>query len=221
MLKVGGHSIIARSLANLSSAGIRQVVIVTGYRRDQIESQLDRTVETIFQYNPFFNSTNDLVSLWFAQPYLHRREFLYLHGDLLYHPALLQRCIDGPNTTILYDSSTPKNDPEAMKILVKNRRYVRSSKDLSPRMSSGEFVGICKFGILGAHHLFEEAERLLSLGELMVYDTEALNNIAQRTAISAVDVNGLPWIEIDSPNDLKKAGRITLPLIQRSGKPMR
>jgi choline kinase len=215
MLEVGEQSLIARSLSTLSFAGVKQVVIVTGYQRRKIESVRHPELEIIFQYNPFFSITNDLTSLWFARPYVGGNAFLYLHGDLLYDPAMLRRCIEGPSTTILYDSSTGKRDSEAMKVFVKNRLYVVSSKDLRHRIS-GEFVGICKFGARAGSHLFDEAERLLSRGKLMAYDTEAINHIARKIEILAIDVVGLPWIEIDSPDDLKKASEIILPRIQRT-----
>lgn len=105
-----------------------------------------------------------------------------------------------------------------MKVLVRNHRYVKSSKDLPSGRCSGEFVGICKFSALAGRRLFREAESLLSKGKLMAYDTEAINKIAKEIAIYAIDVAGLPWIEIDTPHDLKNAGKVILPQIQHNRK---
>lgn len=216
MLEVGGAPILKRSLKTLASVGIRQVVIVTGYGRKRVEALRYPPLKLIYQFNPFFGETNDLMSLWFARTYLLQKDFLYLHGDLLYHSNVLRRCIDAPKTTILYDSSGSGMDREAMKVQVRNGRYVQSSKKLSSRLSSGEFVGICKFSVATGRRLMWEAERLFDESERMAYDTRALNNIAGDIAIHAVDVAGLPWIEIDSPSDFERAERVVLPLIEKA-----
>lgn len=184
-----------------------------------MESRQHSKVDIIFQYNPFFDRTNSLASLWFAKPYVYGNPFLFLLGDLLYDPAVLRVCIKGPRTNILYDSSTSKYDSEAMKVLVKNRRYIVGSKDLSPGRTSGEFVGICKFSAQVGRQLFDEAEELLRRGKLTAYDTEPINQLARKIELSAIDIAGLPWIEIDTPNDLKRATEVILPRMQdRSSK---
>jgi len=217
MLKIGNQPLIQRSLRALAKIGIKGVVVVTGYKRELVERHIPcRSLDIIFQFNPFFRETNDLASLWFARPYVERKDFMYLHGDLLYHPEMLRLCIDGPETGMLYDSSAGKNDHEAMKVLVRKGRYVKSSKKLLPRVSTGEFVGICKFSASAGRLLLDEAETLLGQGNVMAYDTEALNRIAADTPIHAIDVAGLPWIEIDSPCDLSRANEKILPRISKN-----
>ncbi len=154
------------------------------------------------------------MSLWFARPYLYGKDFLHLHGDLLYHPAILQRALHGKGTCILYDSS--KCDKEAMKVQVKNGFYVRSDKTLITRHSNGEFLGINKFDAETGARLFDEAEVLIDQGKFQAYDTEALNKLSRTLKLPATNISGLPWIEIDSPKDLENARHNILPQIKEN-----
>ena len=214
LLEVGQEPLLQRSLDALSSAGIKDIVIITGYKRESIRRVTVPSLRITCQFNPFYRSTDDMASLWFARPYVEGEDFVHLHGDLLYHPGILYRCLDQRASAILYDSS--KSDREAMKIRVEKGIYVESRKNLPAILTSGEFVGINKFAASVGVRLFQEAELLMEGGEFRAYDTEALNNIAKHVKVRAIDIAGLPWIEIDSPDDLEIARREILPRIEAS-----
>lgn len=214
LLEVGQESLLQRSLDALSSAGIKDVVMITGYKRESLRRVTVPSLRITYQFNPFYRSTDDMVSLWFARPHVDGKDFLHLHGDLLYHPEILHRCLNERASAILYDSS--EFDKEAMKIKVEKGLYVESRKNLPARLTSGEFVGINKFTASVGACLFQEVELLMQGGKFRAYDTEALNNIAKHVKLLAIDIAGLPWIEIDSPDDLKMAQREILPRIEAS-----
>lgn len=60
----------------------------------------------------------------------------------------------------------------------------------------------------------QQAEVLMTEGDLKAYDTKALNEISTDVRLRAIDIAGLPWIEIDSLRDLESAEREILPCIE-------
>ncbi len=80
MVPVGGRTIIERALCILKDLGIEETVIITGYKHDVLESfvrQLDAGMPLRFIHNPDYATTNNIVSLWLAQPAI-QSDFLLL-----------------------------------------------------------------------------------------------------------------------------------------------
>jgi len=67
LLELGGRSILGMTLANLVANGISDIVIVTGYREDQIRGFVRDTFPGLnvgFVRNDRFETTNNSYSLW-------------------------------------------------------------------------------------------------------------------------------------------------------------
>jgi L-glutamine-phosphate cytidylyltransferase len=97
-------------------------------------------------------------------------------------------------------------DEEAMKVRLDKGRFVESSKAIPLGDAAGEWTGIARFAPRAARAFHAHAGALLSAGEHQAYDTAAFN----RMAADGIDfkvhkTGGLPWIEIDTPRDLKEA----------------
>ena len=67
-----GMTLLETQLEAIRPTGVAKVVIVTGYRSEQIEAKIRHHEGFDFQivYNPFFDVSNNLVSAWMAMPYL-------------------------------------------------------------------------------------------------------------------------------------------------------
>ena len=71
LLDLAGRSMLEWQLRGLAAAGIREVVVLTGFRSDLVESALQRiapaglTVRTLF--NPFYKVADNLASCWLAR----------------------------------------------------------------------------------------------------------------------------------------------------------
>ena len=68
----GGTTILDRQLEAAKACGVDQVRVVIGYEAEQIEAKLaersDLGLDTGIFYNPFYRTTNNLVSVWMAGP---------------------------------------------------------------------------------------------------------------------------------------------------------
>lgn len=206
LLEVGERRILDRSLDALAEHGIEDVLVVVGCHRDQMESALGARAQLLF--NPFYRETNNMGSLWMALEHLDDEALLYLHGDLVYEPAILARLLEAPpgaDIDLLVDSDI-ELDEEAMKVRVEGERVLHSSKEIPLPEASGEWIGIARFSATGVREMRTECARVLEEREFQVYDTAALNRMIDRgVSVRAVSTFGHRWVEVDFREDLERA----------------
>ncbi len=213
LIEVGDRSLLVRSIENLNSVGIDEIAVVVGHEFKKIESHLGNLVTYV--HNPWYATTNNMASLWFARHFVENNEFLYLHSDLLYAQDLLQFCVDKKEGAIVLLVEKKQCVPEDMKVLVSGERFIESSKEIPLDNAFGEWTGIAKFNAEGGQKMFNEIRGLLYGGQFTVYDTAAFNNLARKGLdIRVVLTQGRPWVEIDNPEDLEVALNEILPKIQ-------
>jgi choline kinase len=208
-LPVADRPLIEYSLQALKRCGIEQTAFVVGYLRDEFPARLGNEYEYIF--NPFYAVTNDMASLWFAKDFVRGSSFVYLHSDLLYHPDILDMAVAGHGDIVLAVEERVC-DQEMMRVCVDGLDFVESSKDIPLADAFGEWTGIAKFTAVGWEKYLPEVEQLLTEGHFTAYDTAAMNRLVQKERlIRIVAFQGLPFIEIDYPEDLEEARSDVVP----------
>ena len=214
LLQIGGCSLIERSINYLQNYGYGPIAVVNGFKRDEIKTHLNGKVDFIF--NPWYETTNNMASLWFARHWVGNEPFAYLHADLLYHPQIIKRMSKHKHNTIMfYDSSSIGE--EEMKLKVNNGNFVCSDKNIAFNEADGEWLGINQFSSEHGQHFFDTIENILEAGTLSNYDTFALTKMASKGIEMPVeDIVGLPWLEIDFPEDFERAQNEILPRIEKS-----
>src|SRR5437762_3294655 len=90
LLDVGnGMTIIESQLNSIAECGgIEEVIFVIGYRAEQIEAKLKGHVKVPvrFIYNPFYDMSNNLISLWLACSEMDQ-DFIVINGDDIFKPT--------------------------------------------------------------------------------------------------------------------------------------
>ncbi len=210
MLTVGRRTLIDRTINALHCAGIRDITVVAGYQRDVLRAHLDGRVR--FVENPHYRETNSMYSLWLAAAHL-KAGAVILNGDVLFPFAMLERLLQSPSPDALLYDSTSTLDPETMKVKLHGPFVMGLSKDLPADEAAGENVGIVKIGADGARRLVPTLDRLVFAGALTAWAPRAFADLAQQHPMGAIDAAGLPWTEIDTPDDLERARRMVLPAV--------
>jgi choline kinase len=85
---------------------------------------------------------------------------------------------------------------------------------MDPAKADGENLGIVKFGARGAAALVRIMDDLIAKGDMRDWAPRAFAQFAQRHALHAIGTRGLPWIEIDFPEDYQRALHDVLPAIE-------
>lgn len=215
LVEVGGVTLLHRQIEALHSANIKQIVVVVGFGADSIREECDSAVE--FVENKDFATTSSLYSLWLAREHL-ADGFVVLNSDVLFHPQMLANLLDASIDDALLISKTehqasPLGDEE-MKVKLANGLVVDISKEMDPLEADGENVGIVKFSAAGAKLLIGYMNELINNGGMKDWAPRAFREFAQNHPLLAVSTGGLPWIEIDFPEDYQLAVSEIYPKIE-------
>jgi choline kinase len=210
-LPVGPMTLLEHQLEALAGAGMQPVVVVVGYRKELVRERFGG--RAILVTNPRHESTNSLYSLWLAREHV-RQGFVLLNADVLFDPEILHRVLASPFPEALAVECRSGFNAEEMKVELAGTRIRAMSKQLEAKRAHAENVGVLKFSAQGARVLFDKMENLLAAGAEKEFCPYAFDAIAAERPLHAVPVNGLPWIEIDFLQDLRRAREEIWPAIE-------
>jgi choline kinase len=214
LFEIGGETLLDRQIATLRELQINDIVIVLGFEAARIRRRYEQTAS--FVTNTRFEETSSMYSLWLAREHL-LDGFVVLNCDVLFHPQLLARLLASPYDDALLVDLVDKNNnhlgDEEMKVKVSDGLVVDIRKDMDPAEADGENVGIVKFSANGARRLVEEMDMLISRGQLKEWAPRAFREFAGRFPLHAISTEDYPWIEIDFPEDYRRAKEEVFPLI--------
>ena len=198
----GKETIISWQVKLLERAGITQAVVTTGHLSDMLEDylrSLDTPIRFHFVHNPRYRETNYIYSMYLARELLAGQDVLSLHGDLVMHPAVMDKLAASPVSAVTVDTTLPL--PE---------------KDFKGRLRDGRLmeVGVNVFGpdcveLQPAYRILakdfdrwmQEISRFIAQGNDRVYAENAFNAAWQEIPVYPLDVQGLLCAEIDNQED--------------------
>ena len=100
MLPVNGERLIDRVLGQLSQLGLSRVVIVVGYKGqnliDYIGHRYDDHLKIEYVNNPVYDKTNNIYSLSLAKDKLQEDDTLLIESDLIFDDSLFRMILDNP-----------------------------------------------------------------------------------------------------------------------------
>lgn len=220
LLEFGRRSLLARHLDALAQIGVARLTVCVGYRREAIEDELARhaRIPVAIGHNPLFRE-GSVRSLWTVRDALRRgTEILLMDADVLYAPRLLQTLAQSPHPNcFLLDRDLPPGD-EPVKICVREGRIVEFRKIPDPAIGydfAGESVGFFKFGPAAAADLAARTEAYIATQrEREPYEEPIRDMVLDGSQpLAFEDITGTPWIEIDFPDDVRRARDDILPRI--------
>lgn len=222
LMEFGGLTLLARHLDLLNRFGIRNADLVVGYEADWIidhVGSLSSRPDVAFHFNPRYEQ-GSVLSLWAAGETLQSGiPVLVMDADVLYHPAILRKLLETDiDNCYLLDREFVHGE-EPVKIAVRDGLMVEFRKEVDENLSYdtiGESVGFFRFGPDCASDIARECARFDAEGLADAPHEEALRNVllAQPESFGFEDVSGLPWIEIDFPEDVVRASDQILPAIR-------
>lgn len=212
LLKVGEKCLLQRSIDALTSNGIRDFVIVTGYLHEMIETfvaeQYGDNINVKFIHNDVFDSTNNIYSLWLARPEAEGQEILLLDSDLLYDPRIITKVMESDADNVLTLIRHELGEEE-MKVVLdhENGTIIEISKTCNPADAAGESLGIEKMGCRYTSALYKELEPMMNEEHLenVFYERAFERLIAKGHTYKVIDVTELFSCELDTVEDFENA----------------
>ena len=208
MLTIGqGISILEHQIANLSMAGVDRVALVCGYGLEQIRSAVEAcgtAPHVKLVYNPFYAVADNLISLWSARSEMDG-DFILLNGDNILHHDILPSLLASEGDCTIATNRKDAYDADDMKVEMRAGMAVRIGKGLPAAETHAESVGLVKFTGEGVGRIRRTLEEVVvQSSALRSLFTDALQRMMDDGfEVSTVDIDGLPWVDVDTPEDLK------------------
>lgn len=207
LIQVNGEKIIERQVRSLLENNIDEIIVVVGYLKDKIRQVLGDTVTYI--ENPIFRDSNSSYSLWLAEEFI-KEGFVYLNCDLIFDKRIAKKLLGSKseNAIMIDKKMSLKND--MFKAKLNGNRIIRLNKELAPNECDAEVPGPVKFSKEGARKMFIKLNEYIANGDKSQWCYTIFSEIAEGIDLVGIDVERLPWVEVDSLEDLEEARRIKL-----------
>jgi choline kinase len=218
-LRFGGRSLLQRHLAILRAAGVADVSIVVGYREEAIRDELngDAGAPPRLIVNHDFEK-GSIVSLLAGRQVLESgAPVILMDADVLYDARLMARLLESSERNCLLLDRDIEPGEEPVKLCVSNGHIVDFHKRPKvPHEWHGESVGFFRFTHDAALELAARTQGYVEAGETNLEYEEPIRDMilaGPPGRFGFEDISGLPWTEIDFPEDVVKA-RALLPSLR-------
>lgn len=218
MVKVGGVTLIERLLHQLDKLNLDRVVMVIGYKAQELKNYL-ATIETktplYFVENPVYDKTNNIYSLYLAKDYMCEQDTLLLESDIIMEDAVLSKLVNHSYPDLaLVDKYESWMDGTVVTIDSENRilRFIPNSQFRYEEIPQYyKTVNVYKFSQSFSQHMYVPFLEAYSqaMGKNEYYE-QVLRVITMldNSSMKALPLEGEQWYEIDDVQDLDIAESI-------------
>ena len=202
LIDVAGQSFIDRQINVFKNCEIINITVVTGYKSEVIKEYLKASVN--YAYNPFYESTNSIVSLWLATLNVND-DILIVNSDVIFDENLIKNMIKCEND-INIAVSRKWSDERGYKAQIINEKVVDMSMDIPHDKIGGEYAGLIYVKKDVMNNLKLQSEKLLAQKRFNVwFEDMVVEMIKSGNQADAIYVDDEKWYEIDSVAELEFA----------------
>lgn len=209
LVELRGKPLLEWQLESLRAAGISDIAVVTGYKRELLA---ERGLSEF--HNPRWAETNMVSSLACAESWLQGEPCIVSYSDIFYSPAAVQSLINSAATlAVTYDPNwlqlwterfgDPLLDAETFRLTAAHTLAEIGNKPQSVDDVQGQYMGLLRFTPEGWAEVVRLRAELSPQQRDSMHMTNTLQRVidAGRVPIEAVAYTG-EWGEVDSSEDL-------------------
>jgi choline kinase len=216
LLKINEKTLMEWHLNSLKSIGVKDVVVVTGYKREMLEDylgQFQNDFNISFAINDDYKIKGNTYSLLYGLEKV-ESDFLLFDADLIYETAILKAFAEDSNPNQILVGESSIDDIECAKAMIDENGFVRMtidkravSKEERKRYTfAGEAIGILKFSKAYRDDIFKECKKFLADESNISKNWEHVMNEFLLTHEMATHQSvSDKWVEIDNREDYKRA----------------
>lgn len=148
LLEVGnGLTLLETQLHSLAENNIQDIVIITGFKAEQIEAKIkeyQKNLNITTAFNPFFDISNNLLSVWMARHHM-TSDFITINGDDIFSAEVISNLLKSHHDITMVIDEKKGYDDDDMKVIHKNGEVLEVSKKIESTKANGESIGIIKY----------------------------------------------------------------------------
>ncbi len=207
LVKVHNKPLIEWQINSLKKAGVRNIYIITGYRKNKFKYNCK------YIHNEHWNNTNMFFSLSLANNLLNKNTSIISYSDIIYGYEIIKDLINfNKNIAISYDPqwiklwkkrfTNPLVDAESFRI--SNQKITEIGNKIEKiSMVNGQYMGILKITPSGWKEIKTVTKNLTNKSRKKIDITSMLKYLLNKD----INIYGVPlkkkWYEVDSISDLK------------------
>lgn len=195
------ETILSRQLKLLADAGIKDVVMTTGYFDSVLVNycnSLNLPINLTFVNNPLYSETNYIYSIYCAKEELDD-DIVLMHGDLVFEYSVLEEIINNPRSCMKV-SSTIELPEKDFKAVIKDDKVQAVGIEFFD--SALEAQALYKLNKEDWKIWLDNICEFCENDNRNCYAEVALNQVTDLCDIEAYDVKNRLCTEIDNPEDL-------------------
>ncbi len=216
LVEFRGKPLLHWQLEALRSAGVRDIALVTGYRREMLAGHGLHEF-----HNERWAETNMVASLACAREWLESSPCLVSYSDIVYERAAVDAVLGSEaDLAVAYDLDwlrlwearfgNPLEDAETFRIDEASRILEIGQKPESVAEIQGQYMGLLRF----CPAAWAAMQRVRVALEPAKRDRLDMTGALQLMILSGYAVTGVPvhshWAEFDSEEDLRRVGGLGL-----------
>jgi choline kinase len=206
LVEVNGRTILDHQVEALHAAGIGEIVVVGGYRADQIREHLARCPvgsRATLVINPFWSVGSSIGSVWAARDYL-AEPFCLINGDTIFDPAVVSNALADlrPGVNLVVEPITVPGEDD-MRVQVRDGQVAAVGKKLPPADSTHRSLGMVL--TTGGRAYLEALQAVIEADNgHNAYHHAVIDRLAHTTGVAALATRGGLWCEVDRPEDIER-----------------
>ena len=206
-----GTTLLESQLITINKTAVDKVVIVTGYLTEKVESKVQHyskeyNIDIQIIYNPFFDISNNLLSLWQARHEM-ESDFIIINGDDIFNDSVLLGLLEHDKNELITMVIDRKEtyDEDDMKLIVENERILEVSKKIPLNEANGESIGMIRVTGEAKGIMVDTMERMVrNKKNMQVFYLEMIQElINQGIVVGYHEISSKDWAEIDFHPDLE------------------
>ena len=214
LIDINGKPLIEQSINNFYAHDIKDIAIVTGYKKEAFKFPNIKYVN-----NENFETTNELASLFLANKQIVDNTIIS-YGDILYRKYILSRLLEEKgDITIVVDATINNRTADYKGDFVLCSRNHSTSFSEAPaelkgikfgvasenKEASGEWIGLVKTNKVGSEVLSKALTELSTTPDFNKLKLPDLMNhlLSKKVKINVMYIDG-HWMDVDSYADVSK-----------------
>jgi choline kinase len=200
-LPIGDKPLIRRTVEMMLSVGIEPIVCV-GYKHEKIYEALEGLPVKFF-YNPFYDVTNSLASLWFARNELDD-DLIVMNADVFFSLDILNRMLEDKRPVVMASDKSRTATGDYFFALGENNCIQKYGKDIPLEERSCEYVGLAKVSKSFLPEFTQRLDEMIGQQKHGCWWEEILYSFSDEKDIHTLDIDGMFWSEIDYFDDYQR-----------------
>ncbi len=213
LLEIDTKNILHRTIDNLTHNGIKDIIIVTGYKEQMIKDYISTHMtglNPVYITNSGHESNNNAYSLWMTKEKVHS-DVLLLDSDIIFDKIIIQKLLESEHENAIAVNCNCEADDEQIKVTMdEDKKITAIGKEIKLSDSQGESIGIEKFSEYYMKELYSILEDRIQKQNLVneFYERsfqELIQKNEPRNSIYGIDVSKYKCMEIDTIEDFNSA----------------